>query len=139
MLSSRAPGRAAHRGTAAQSRRRKIGKRVLCAVILCGAAVPVGVRVGDDVQATDSLVAPAWIQSVAHADRQDLCIYNLIRREVPRGAPIYVNSSDVAYSQRLAELSTLWAIPQRTQATAKYLVFIYPGDCYGVSVGVQRI
>ena len=137
--SSRVPSRRADGGAAAPSRRRRIGKRVACAVIFCGAAAAVGIEAGYDVQTTDNFLTPASVQLSAHAYMQEICIYNLIRREVPEGARVYVNSRDVGHMQRLAELSTLWAVPQAHPATAKYLVSIHRGDCFGVRLRVRRI
>ncbi len=136
---SRTPGRAADGGTAAPSRRRKIGKRIACAVIFCGVGVPIGIKANYDVQTTDNFLTPASIHYAAHDHRQQVCIYDAIRKKLPEGARIYVNSPDVAFTQRLAELSTLWAVPQQNRATAKYLVSIQRGDCYGVTVEVRRI
>ena len=125
-------------GHAALSRP-KIGKIIACAVIFCGAAVSVGIQANYDVQTTDNYLTPASIHYAAHVDRQEICIYNQIRRKVPEGARIYVNGLDVARTQRLAELSTLWAVPQQNPATARYLVSIQRGNCFGVTVKVQRM
>jgi hypothetical protein len=139
MHSSRTPGRAADGAAAALSRRRKVAKRIACAVIFCGVAVSVGIKANYDVQTTDNFLAPASIQYAAHDHRQQACIYDQIRQRLPEGARIYVNSPDVAFTQRLVELSTLWAVPQQNRASAKYLVSIRRGGCYGVTVEVRRI
>ncbi len=139
MRSSRAPGRAAGGGAGALSGRRKIGKRIACAVIFCGVAVPIGIKTNYDIQTTDNFLTPASIHYAAHEHRQQTCIYDEIRQKLPEGARIYVSSPDAAFTQRLAELSTLWAVPQQNRATARYLVSIKRGDCYGVTVEVRRI
>ncbi len=138
MHSSRVPGRAVHGGATAMSRR-KVGKIIACAVIFCGAGVAIGIEANSDVQTTESLLAPASVNFAAHAHSQQRCVYNEIRHKVPEGARIYVNSPDVGFTQRLAELSTLWAVPQQSRATAKYLVSIHAGNCFGVTVEVRRI
>jgi hypothetical protein len=138
MHTSRPPGRAAHGGAAALSRR-KIGKLIACAVIFCGAGVSIGIKANYDVQTTDYFLSPASIHYAAHVDHQEICIYKQIRQKVPQGARIYVNSLNVGRTQRLAELSTLWAVPQKNRAAARYLVSIQRGDCFGVTVEVKRI
>lgn len=139
MRSSRVPGGGPGVGGSAQSGVPAIRKRAACAMIFSCAAVSVGFSVSHDVQTTASFLTPVLIHGAALARKQETCIYDLIRHEVPKGAAVYVNSPRVEWSQRLAELATLWAVPQPTGATALYRLSVARGDCYGVGLLVRRL
>ena len=100
----------------------EIVKRIGCAVIASAAAVTLGLSVHHDVQATAEVLSPASIKHATAADRQEECIYHAIRSELPRDAAVYINDPvlQLGNFQRLAELSTLWAVPQPSPATARW-------------------
>ena len=60
---------------------------------------------------------------------------------MPKGAAVYVNSAKWQHTQRLAELSTLWAVPQPTLATAQWRLSIVPahGHCDGLALKAGRL
>jgi hypothetical protein len=117
------------------------GKRIAAVAIVAAAAVTLGLSAHHDVQFTASVTTPRWIAEQTAALRQEECLYNAIRAEVPKGAPIYVISPDAYPTQRLSELSTLWAVPQANRADARWRLCLVAsgGHCDGVKVEVQRI
>ncbi len=122
-------------------RSEQIGKRIGCAAIVAAAAVTLGLSVHHDVQFTAMVTTPKWIAEQTAKLRQEECIYHAIRAQVPKGAAVYVNSPDFHPTQRLAELSTLWAVPQASLATAQWRLSLVPahGHCGGLALEVRRI
>jgi len=118
-----------------------VARRIGCAAIIVAAAVPLGLSVHHELQATAAFLRPASVERAAVADRQEECIYRTIRSDLPRGAAVYID--DPVHVQRLAELSTLWAVPQPGPATAQWTIslardFHRPGDCFGLVLVVRR-
>jgi hypothetical protein len=146
MHSMRVPGRVAEDGASVPAGRRHVVKRIGCAVIVSAAAVTLGLSVHHDLQTTAEVLSPASIKDATAADRQEECIYHAIRSELPQGAAVYVNDPVVHWRnfQRLAELSTLWAVPQPSPATARWTVSLVrklslvPGHCSGLALEVRR-
>jgi hypothetical protein len=143
----RMPGRVAQDGPSVPAARRHVGRRIGCAVIVSAAGVTLGFGVHHGLQTTIALLRPASIRRAVVADRQEECIYRAIRSEVPRGAAVYID--DPVHVQRLAELSTLWAVPQASPATARWTISLVPGSslgpgsrvprhCYGLVLEVRR-
>ena len=117
-----------------------VGKLVGCAAIVIVAGVPLGSNAYHDVTFTASATSPKSM-AANHAVMQQLeCIYDAIRSEVPRGAPVYIKDSLWAH-QRLSELATLWAIPQAKRADAQYWLTLVAahGHCGGLELKVTRI
>ena len=118
-----------------------VAKRVACVAVAAVAAITLWVKVDHDRQITAQVLRPAAArQSVAANDRWQ-CIYRAIRAGVPQGSTVDVNfPENPVYFQRMAELSTGWAIPQRTVDGAQWRLLIYRthGDCSGLAVAVQR-
>jgi hypothetical protein len=144
---TRMPGRVAPDGPSAAAARRRVGRRAGCAVIAVAAGATLGLSVHHGVQTTTALLRPRAIRSSLVADRQEECIYRGIRSELPRGAAVYID--DLVHIQRLAELSTLWAVPQPSRATARWTIALVPSSslargsrvqwhCYGLALEVQR-
>jgi hypothetical protein len=139
----RMPGRVAQDGPSVPAARRRLGKRVACAVIAAAAGVTLGLSVHHGLQTTAALLRRGAIRSAVIADRQEECIYRAIRSELPKGAAVYIN--DPVHIQRLAELSTLWAVPQASPATARWTIALVrsrgsrlPWPCYGLALKVRR-
>jgi hypothetical protein len=122
-------------------RSRQVSKRVCCAAIVVAAAVTLGLSVHHGLQHTAALDQPSNIAKDTAALQQEECLYRAIRSEVPKGATVYVNSAKWQYTQRLAELSTLWAVPQPTLATAQWRLSFVParGHCAGLALKVSRL
>jgi hypothetical protein len=123
---------------------REIAKRIAGAIIAVGAGVTIGLSVHHDEQTTAAALSPASIQQAATVRQTETCLYQAIRTELPRGAEIYIGNPDVAHFQRLAELTTLWAVPVPTPATAQWQVWLAPyttgqGDCLGVQLMVKPL
>jgi hypothetical protein len=144
---TRMPGRVAPDGPSAAVARRRVGRRAGCAVIAAAAGVTLGLSVHHGVQTTTALLRPRAIRSSFVADRQEECIYRAIRSDLPKGAAVYIN--DPVHIQRLAELSTLWAVPQPSRATARWAISLVPDSslrpgshvrsrCYGLGLEVRR-
>lgn len=107
-------------------------------MIACAAAVTLALSVHRDLQTTAAILTPASISNATVASRREMCIYHAIRRDLPMGGTFYVSGTDVAHFQRLVELATPWALPQPTPATARWLVSVVPGRCYGLALMVRR-
>jgi hypothetical protein len=143
----RIPGRVGEDGPFVSPARRRIAKRIGCAVIVSVAGVTLGFSVHHGLQATTAFLRPASIKSAVLADRQEGCIYRAIRSELPKGATVYIN--DPVHVQRLAELSTLWAVPQASPVTARWTISLVPRSspvpgspvpphCHGLVLEVRR-
>ena len=138
-------GRVAQDGASAWSARRRLGKRIGCAVIVCAAGVTLGFSVHRGLQTTSAFLRPQAIRGAVAADRQEECIYRAIRSELPKGAAVYID--DPVHVQRLAELSTLWAVPQASRAAARWTISLEPAShgrgsvarwrCYGLALEVR--
>jgi hypothetical protein len=140
-------GRAAQDGPPVSAARRHVGKRVGCALIVSAAGVALGFSVHHGLQTTTAILRPGSIRSAVVADRREECIYRAIRSDLPRGAAVYIN--DPVHVQRLSELSTLWAVPQVSPATARWTISLVPSSslgpgsdarsrCYGLALEVRR-
>jgi hypothetical protein len=119
---------------------RQVGKRVGCAGIVAGAVVALGLSVHHDLQLTAMVNAPASVKNETGTFQQDECIYRAIRSEVPKGATVYGIAADWVLRQHLTEMSTLWAVPQSSPATARWILTLVPahGDCVGLALKVRR-
>jgi hypothetical protein len=134
---------------------RHVVKLIGYAVIAAVAGVTLGLSVHHEVQATASVENPSWVKSATAAYRQEKCIYRAIRSELPPGATVYIKApaassripprlaeqlSPLWATTRLAELSTLWAVPQPTPATARWTLSLAPepGHCSGLAVEVRH-
>ena len=143
----RVPGRVAEDSTSVSAARLHVARRIGCAVIVSAAAVALGLSVHHGLQTTTAFLRPGSIRSAVVADQREDCIYRAIRSELPRGAAVYV--SDPVHVQRLTELSTLWAVPQVSPATARWAISLVPSSslgpgsgarsrCYGLALEVRR-
>lgn len=118
-----------------------VGKLVGCAAIAVAAVVTLGLSVHHGVQFTASATTPKSMAANQALMQREECIYNAIRSELPRGATVYTSGQPWQYTQRLDELSTLWAVPQVNRADAQYSLTIVkaPGYCDGQKVKVRRL
>jgi len=143
----RMPGRLAQDGPSVSAARRHLGRRIGCALIVAVAGVALGLSIHHGLQTTTALLRPRSVRQSLVADRQEECIYRAIRSDLPQGAAVYIN--DQVHIQRLAELSTLWAVPQPSRATARWTIALVPdssgvpasharGRCYGLALEVRR-
>jgi hypothetical protein len=140
-------------------RSERVGKRIGCAAIVVAAVAGLGWSVRHDVQFTRSATATAFVAQTNAQMRQEECVYSAIRLLVPKGATVYVSAPQFQPTQRLAELSTLWAVPEADIADAQYRlslvppkgqpIFPYPltaaaldpakGQCAGLTLEVRRL
>jgi hypothetical protein len=143
------PAHVADGGAPVLLARRHIAKRIGSAVIVLAAGVALGLSVHHSLQTTATLVQPAAVRGWAVEDRQEECLYRAIRSELPKGAAIYISDPYWVHFQRLAELSTLWAVPQPSRATARWTVSLAtvpsigpgssaPSNCSGMALEVRR-
>jgi hypothetical protein len=118
-----------------------VAKGVACVAIAAVAVITLWGQVHQDRQITAQVLRPASVhQGVTDNDRWQ-CIYRAIRAAVPEGSTVDVNfPENLVYFQRMAELSTDWAVPQRTVGGAQWRLLIYRthGYCSGLAVAVQR-
>lgn len=113
--------------------------RIACVVIICAAAVTFGLIVNHGLTSTAGELNRGSTEAWARFDRQQACIYHAIRSQLPKGAAVFIADRDVYDAQRLAELSTLWAVPQPNPATARWTLSLVPGQaCSGLSLRVRR-
>jgi hypothetical protein len=122
-------------------RPRRVGKRVGCAAIVSAAVVALGLSVHHDLQFMANFVTPGEISHQTAALQGEECIYRSIRSQVPKGAAVYANGPTYGLTLRLAELSTPWAMPQASPATARWRLSLVPahGQCNGLALKVLRI
>jgi hypothetical protein len=122
------------------ARLKRVGKRIGCVGIVSAAAVALGLSVHHDLQFTAGFVTPRQISSHAAGLRWEECIYQAIRSRVPEGAAVYPSGPTWALTLRLAELSTPWAVPQASPATARWILSLAPvhGPCAGLELEVRR-
>jgi hypothetical protein len=140
------PGRVAEDGASVPAGRRHVVRRIGCTAIASIAALTLGLSVHHGLQTTAAVLSPASIKHATAADRQEECIYHAIRSELPRGAAVYINDPVVQWGhfQRLAELLTLWAVPQPSPGTARWtlslvrVTSLVPGDCSGLALETRR-
>jgi hypothetical protein len=142
----RMPRRVGPDGPSVSPARRHAGRRIGCALIVAAAGVTLGLSVHHGLRTTTALVRPRAVRLSVVADRQEQCIYRAIRSDLPKGAAVYIN--DPVHIQRLAELSTLWAVPQPSRATARWTIALVPSAsgpgsharsrCYGLALEVRR-
>ena len=129
-----------------------------CAAIVAAAGMGLGLSVHHDVQFTGSLTTAAYTARADARLHQDECVFDAIRREVPKGATIYATDLRSFPGSQVAELSTGWAVPVVNIADAQYqlalvgpngkIVFPFPltqaapdpakGQCEGLTLEVRR-
>jgi hypothetical protein len=114
-------------------RSRQAGKLIVCAGIVTAAAVTLGLSVHHDLQTTAAALKPASVKQQTALLRQEECLYQAIRAEVPKGAPVYVTSPTFQPTQRLAELSTLWAVPQASLAASRWRLSLVPAHGHSIT------
>jgi hypothetical protein len=136
----RAPRRVAQDGASVPAGARWVVKLIGCAAIACAAAVTVGLSVRHEVLA--AATTSESVSGTTAAYQQEECIYHAIRREVPQGATVYISAPAASWrnAPRLVELSTLWAVPQPTPATARWTLTLVPerGHCSGLALRAER-
>ncbi len=122
-------------------RSKRAGRRVAGAVIAGTAIVTLGVGVHNEAQVIEMFAQPQAMSKQTNDIRQEECLFRAIRSQVPEGAHVYVSGEDWHYMQRLAELSTPWAVPEANPASARYKLAMIParGHCYGFALKVSRI
>lgn len=128
-------------GLPATGRRlRRVGNCIVCAVIVGVAAVTLGFKVHNDVKITAALIRPTAVRNFTTSDAGWQCIYRSIRAGVPRGASVYIDFPNVLYFQRIAELTTTWAMPRQSLPSAQWRLFIFkaPEHCGGLELAVVR-
>jgi hypothetical protein len=113
--------------------------RIGCALIVCAAAVMLGLSVHHGLVVNSGELSPGAVSAWHRFDRQEECVYHAIRSDLPKGAAVYIDDPVAYNAQRLAELSTLWAVPQPGPATARWTISLVPGQaCSGLSLRVRR-
>lgn len=136
MRSRRAPD--GDRVAAGHRRWTGTGRRLGCALIAAVAAVTLGLGIHQDLQVNASLLTPAAVSEMTGADKQEMCLFQALRHELPEGAAFYDPGRDAGDYQRLAELATLWAVPERSPDAARWRVAIVPGRCARIGLKVWR-
>ena len=104
--------------------RMRASKVVACAAIAAIGGPVLGLRIAHLVQFDNAALARAAVERTQNSYRQELCLFRAIRKEVPRGAGVYLAGNNEAYFQRLAELSTLWVTPEEDQRAAQWTLTI---------------
>jgi hypothetical protein len=123
-------------------RLQRAGKRADAAWIAAAAVVALGLSVHHEVQLTAAALTPGQITSQTAAYRQEECLYRAIRSQVPKGAAVYITSPPAAPpTERLSELSTLWADLKANRAAARWTLTLVSarGHCDGEALEVRRI
>lgn len=116
-------------------------KRIGCAGMAAAAALTVGLSVHHEIQLTAGLLAPGQVALQTGLYRQQQCIYQAVRDDVPKGAAVYITSPPLAVpTERLSEVSTLWAVLEAKPAAARWRLSLVPapGHCGGSEVEAHR-
>lgn len=108
--------------------RRRASGIVACAAIAGIGGTVLGIRIVHLVQYDNQALASAAVVRAQDTYRQELCLFHAIRKEVPRGAGVYVSGNIEPRFQRLAELSTLWVTPEADQRAAQWVLTIRKQD-----------
>lgn len=91
-------------------------------------------------QVRGSELSASTVRASTMAYQQEECIYHAIRSHLPKNAWVYIDEPRADWAQRLAELSTLWAVPQLNRTSAQYAMSVASGRaCHGLSLRVTRI
>lgn len=119
---------------------RDTGARLGCAAIASVAAVLLGLTAHHGLQLTSTYLSQATRHTWLRNNRQEECIYHAIRSRLPKHAKIYIDDARVDRAQELTELSTLWAVPQSSAATANWTISLVQGRrCDGLALKVRHI
>jgi hypothetical protein len=102
----------------------RASKVVACAAIAGIGGAAFGLYVNHLVVVSDKIRSPAARALDFATYRQEVCLFRAIRKDVPRGAAVYVESPSQAHTQRLAEYSTGWAVPKQYRAEAQFVLTI---------------
>jgi hypothetical protein len=119
----------------------RAARRAGAAGIVAAAALTVGLSVHHEAQLTAAALTPQQIADQTAAYRQEECLYHAIRSQVPEGAAVYITSPPAAPpTERLSELSTLWAVLEAKPAAARWTLSLVTarGHCGGVALEVHR-
>jgi transketolase C-terminal domain/subunit len=125
-------------------RAKRFGKRVGCAGILAAAVVSLGLSVRHGVAFTSNFRSPANVRAWTINIRQEECIYQAIRKQVPEGVTAYVHGPTHPLTWKMATMSTPWLVPQEASPpTALWrlsLVHVLPHtQCDGLALKVQHL
>lgn len=104
----------------------RVGKGIGAVAIISAAAVTAGLSVHHDVQFLTRDLTSSSIAGQTAQLQQLECLYQAIRIEVPKGATVYVTYPRAPITDRLAELSSAWAVPQVRLADAQYRLTLVP-------------
>jgi hypothetical protein len=102
----------------------RASKLAACAAIVCIGGTVLGLGVSHLLRFDGKFLAGSVAARAERSYRQELCLFQGIRRDVPRGAGVYLAGNSVAHTQRLAELSTLWAVPKENRRAAQWALTI---------------
>jgi predicted regulator of amino acid metabolism with ACT domain len=122
-------------------RSEQVNKRLGSVAIVAAAAITLGLSVHNDTQFTASVTTPGVIAESTANVRQEQCIRRAIMAAVPKGAKVYVITPDFVPTQRLSELSTLWAVPEANIAAAQWRLTLVSasGHCDGEELKATRL
>jgi hypothetical protein len=115
-------------------------KCIACAAIIAVAAVTVTWKAHEDLAITAAQLSPRSVEAFNSSDASWQCIFRAIRAAVPKGAPVYVGTEHGTFFQRLAELTTPWAVPEPRLSAARWSLTISraAGACSGLKLTATR-
>lgn len=102
----------------------RASKVVACAAIAGIGGVAFGFCVNHLIRLSDKIQSPAARALDFATYRQEVCLFDAIRSDVPKGAAVYVESPSEPHTQRLSEYSTGWAVPKEHRAGAQWVLTI---------------
>lgn len=105
-----------------------------------GAAVSLVVVSVHSVDTTRGLRSAAVVSGWTELADQTACLRTAVRQAVPRGASVWIGSPTTVDSQRLAEVSTLWAVPTLDRADARWSLRLVQSrvGCEGLRLEAER-
>lgn len=124
-----------------RSRRRRVpsSRRAAVTLLVLGVAAGLGGLIERSVATTADATSPTSRSGAISAATQTRCWTDEVRREIPRGATVYVGPNTFE-SQLAAESVTLWAqlVPTRQAARWTLALESAPGPCGGLNMVAAR-
>jgi hypothetical protein len=119
----------------ARARRRpSVGARVIVGGIAIGALV---FAVAHSLNETSAMSSPSLRATTQLSVRQESCLRQEVREQVPKGASVYLDATGYNY-QLLEQFVAAWAIPSRSSTGSSLTVTLAAGTSGGCQGEVVR-
>jgi hypothetical protein len=116
-------------------RRHRLGSVLATTAIVAVLLASLSAEFGRAVRTTSSLASPTIDRQYHTNLRQFSCLQAMVRRAVPKNAPVYIGGSD---EQKLSEIVVLLAVPVQA-SQAQWGLSLSKGPCSGEGVLAVRL